>query len=113
MDKKDRRRPCRLCGKDLNTWGPDRRGICPDCASARRKTLIRCAGRCKRLHELGRMESVVLNFTPGKKGGRKLIIYYCLTCLTQAQSRATTIFDEQQEAISKAEARLKRGRNGG
>jgi DNA-directed RNA polymerase subunit RPC12/RpoP len=112
--KPNKRRPCKVCGTDLNAWGQDRKGTCPDCAAARRSTRAQCAGRCKKIFEIGRMEPVSITFTPGKKGGRKVTLYYCSTCIAIAQSRAMTTYDGQQEQLAKTEARLKRkrGRNG-
>ena len=112
--KEKKRRPCKVCGTDLNMWGPDRKGTCPDCATVRRATRVQCAGRCNKIFEIGRMELVSIMFTPGKKGGRKVALYYCSACISVAQSRAMTAHDEQQEQLEKVEARLKRkrGRNG-
>lgn len=104
-----RKRPCPFCGTDLNTWGPDRKGSCPDCTSARKGTKVVCAGKCKRIFELRTMQAVNLVFDPGQRGGKNIKVYYCPQCFSSARSKARLINEEQQGAIKKMEDRMRRG----
>ena len=103
-----RKRPCSTCGIDLNMWGPDRKGICPDCAEAKRSTIIPCAGRCKGSYQIRAMELLSMFFEPGKKGGKKVSLYYCQKCLGVARSRATSVVEKQQGLIEKSASRRER-----
>jgi hypothetical protein len=47
-------------------------------------------------------------FDPGKKGGKKISLYYCPRCISAAKSRATSILEVQQKEIEKAESRRER-----
>lgn len=106
--KPKRRRPCKICGADLNMWGPERKGICPDCAKARRETMLVCAGRCRRRYPLGYLEPLTVYFSPGHKGGKKITLYYCTACLVSARSRTEGHAEEQQAAIQRTEERMSR-----
>ncbi len=108
MYKKSKKRPCKVCKADLNMWGEDRKGTCPDCAKAVKDTPVRCAGRCKNVQPIRLMEVVSFYFEPGVKGGKKFSVYYCPQCLLSAKSRARMICDSQQEAIKKSESRRAR-----
>jgi len=108
--KPKRRRPCKVCGEDLNFWGPDRKGICPTCSTARRESLVLCGGRCKKKHKLREMAPVCFYFEPGQKGGKKHTVYYCTRCLVAARSRASMMEEGQKETLAKAESRRVRAR---
>lgn len=105
MSSKPRKRPCRLCGQDLNLWGSELKGICPDCNTAKKQVKIPCAGRCKKMYTLRNMEPIRINFDPGWKNGTKLTLYYCSTCIELARSRSVAIKDRQQEALEQFESR--------
>lgn len=104
-----KKRPCSSCGEDLNLWG-DRRGECPDCARAKRETVIPCAGRCGNSLEMRYMEVMNLVFNPGKKGGKTFKIHYCSRCHAAAKSRAGRLSDLQKKEIEKTVKRCKAGR---
>ena len=108
MPSKNRKRPCSLCGQDLNLWGPDRRGICPNCAKEKRKIKLLCAGRCKSKHPLGIMQAVNMVFTPGKRGGKTYKVYYCQDCLAYAKSKIRSASERQDRSITDTEAHMKR-----
>jgi predicted amidophosphoribosyltransferase len=103
------KRPCKICKADLNTWGPDRRGVCPACAEGMRSALVMCAGKCGKKYTLRTMETVVLYFDPGKRGGKKIRLHYCTRCAVLARSRARMASESQEETIRKAESRIARG----
>ena len=107
MEEKNRKRPCKICGEDLNQWG-DRKGICPTCADAVRSTVVECAGRCKKKYPLRMMEGVLMYFDPGQKGGKKYKLYYCSSCALAARSRARGICESQNEEIKKTHSRRER-----
>ncbi len=105
----NRKRPCKICGVDLEQWGPDQRGSCPDCKRETRSAMIPCAGRCGRVYQMRFMDVANFVFTPGKKGGKKIKIYYCEECARVARARAVSIHDNQEKAFAKVKARLKNG----
>lgn len=105
----ERKRPCRSCGDDLNKWG-DRRGDCPNCAKAKRETVVPCAGRCGKSYEIRFMEAVFITFNPGKKGGKKFKIFYCSRCAASAKSKTRTMAEAQDKRIKGTEAKCKEGR---
>lgn len=106
---KPAKRSCRICKTDLNAWGPDRRGVCPNCAEGMRSVLVMCAGKCGRTYTLRTMDTVVLYFDPGKRGGKKIRLYYCTKCAVLARSRARMSNELQEETIRSAESRIARG----
>lgn len=106
---KPRKRPCPICGADLNHWGPDRHGPCPGCTSARKGTKLKCAGKCKGTFELRSMQAVNIVFDPGHRGGKSVKVYYCSQCASSARSRARLVNEEQQGEIAKTDDRLRRG----
>lgn len=112
MYKPKRKRPCKVCGIDLNQWGPDRKSPCPDCAKAVKDTIVPCAGRCKQKLKIRAMEKVVLYFEPGIKGGKKFTLHYCQQCFAAAKSRARTVNEFQQQEVQKAENRRARATKG-
>lgn len=112
MNSRQRKRPCKVCGTDLNAWGPDRKGVCPDCAEVRRSTVVPCAGRCKKSYQLRTMELISMYFEPGVKGGKKISLYYCPRCLSAARSRARGINETQTSMIEKAQSRRARQSQG-
>lgn len=107
MSRQEKKRPCRYCKTDLNMWGPDRHGICPDCAATHRRIPVQC-GRCKKVFELGKMEVVNLYFAPGHKGSKKVRIYYCQSCFSQSRSKVFSVSEEQAAQVGKGEDRMKR-----
>lgn len=102
-----KKRPCRICGLDLNLWGPERRDLCPDCNMARRDMLIPC-GQCGHRCPLGRMETVSICFYPGKKGSKRQKVYYCSSCIARSQARVRKTCEAQEAAVEKNEKALKR-----
>jgi hypothetical protein len=103
--KPKNKRPCKICGTDLNRWGEDRKGACPDCLSARRETYVLCAGRCKQRYKLRLMEPVSFYFEPGKKGGKKFMLYFCLQCFVAAKGRARLTHETQSAELDKTDSR--------
>ncbi len=108
MQGRQKKRPCKICGTDLNAWGQGRKGICPDCAEVKRSTIIPCAGRCKKSYQIRVMELLSMYFEPGVKGGKKFSLYYCSKCLAAARSRARSVFEVQGKEMEKAESRRER-----
>lgn len=103
-----KKRPCSVCGMDLNLWGPDCRGTCPSCLRARRDSVVLCAGKCGRSYALRLMEKIIIYFDPAQKGGKKIPIYYCPGCAVAVKSRCRSVHDVQQEVVKKSENRVKR-----
>jgi len=54
------------------------------------------------------MELVSIDFTPRKKGGKRIKLYYCMSCASAARAKATTIHDKQDDILLKVENRRKR-----
>lgn len=108
MYKPKTRRRCRICGIDLDLWGEDKKGNCPECVKAIRDTEIICAGKCKKKYSNRIMSAVILYFEPGKKGGEKFTVYYCQDCFLSARSKARTLCEQQQEEMKKTESRRSR-----
>jgi len=94
-----KKRPCKVCGSDLNMWGPDRKGMCPHCAQAKRATLVPCAGKCNMSDEIRAMHIISMSFEPGVKGGNKYSVYYCLRCFSAIRSRVKSLYEAQQKEI--------------
>ena len=105
---KQRKRPCRICRVDLNLWGNDRKGICPDCAKAAREVVVCCAGNCGGSYQVRLMERLSLYFAPGSKGSKKYSLYYCHGCFEKIRARVIGRSDIQSDTVEKAEKR--RGR---
>jgi hypothetical protein len=101
------RRPCKVCGADLNQWGPDRKGLCPSCAKARRDTVLECAGNCGEFYSLREMSVLSLRFEPGKTGGKKFTLYYCESCLAKARRKVCVLNDEQQTEFLRTEKKIR------
>ena len=97
-----------MCGTDLNLWGPETRGLCPNCRRKRREVRIKCAGRCQRSYPFRELESVRINFDPGYKEGTKVKVYYCSKCKGIARRVADKLQQEQEGALAKFERRRNR-----
>ena len=98
---------CNICNIDLSLWGPDRKGLCPDCSSAMREIMVPC-GRSNNLYPMGRMEKMSLFFSPGKSGGKKFSLLYCADCLSQTMARAKKVSEIQKKSIKSSEKELSR-----
>jgi len=70
--------------------------------------MVMCAGKCGQRYTLRTMETIVLYFDPGKRGGKKIRLYYCTKCAVLARSRARMASESQEEIIRKSESRIAR-----
>lgn len=104
-------RPCKYCRVDLNLWGPDRKILCPNCSMELRDVVIQCSGKCKQMFAIRYLERVTFFFSPGKKGGGKVSLYMCSSCLASMRSKASMEAETQAKKISIAENRLSRTRD--
>lgn len=107
MDVK-KKRPCQVCGMDLNLWGESKRKFCPSCSKARNETFIPCAGSCGKRHQIRAMNCASIFFDAGKKGGKKIVLYYCNPCFLAAKGRAVACYEKQDEQLKNTERRLSR-----
>ena len=103
-----KRRPCKLCGSDLNLWGDYKGRPCPDCQTTINSTMIECAGKCGKRHQKKYLSRVVINWEPGSKNATKTVLYYCRDCLAVVSSRAMRISNVQYDAIEGTKERLLR-----
>ena len=102
-------RSCKLCGEDLNLYGPDYKGRpCPSCLAQINKTRIKCAGQCVGEYQIRHMVKVIANWEPGVKGGLRTVLHYCRTCFSAASSKAMRISNGQGETIAITKERLRR-----
>jgi len=74
--------------------------------------MVQCAGKCKKSFRLRELNAVSLYFEPGKKGGEKTTVYFCLSCFVSTKARVRSASDIQRSSLSIAEGRRARMNNG-
>jgi len=104
-----KKRPCKICGIDLNLYGPDYKGRpCPDCLAALKQTVMPCAGKCGDAYPIAHMKKIIIAWDPGVKGGERTHLYYCRPCLSIASSRASTMERKQKKCVEFEQCKIKR-----
>jgi len=96
---------CDICGMRFKIDGRGERwkNRCGECASKMRKAFITCP-ICGGKFQYSHMKLVTIHVQPGKKGGRKFKLRYCMTCLAKVQSSTVKLVDQQDRDWKKAAA---------